>query len=115
MSSSETFRARFRFRVQKKLNIKTCLASDLPKGVASHIDRVSRRIYRILHLSGYARLDFRLDNEDRLYLLEANANPQLGYGEDFAESAEHMGQSYERLLQRIIDLGLRWKATHEIV
>ena len=100
---------------QKKLSVKTCLAVDLPEGVASHITRVTRRICRILHLSGYARLDFRLDDEGRLYLLEANANPQLGYGEDFTESAEHVGLSYERLIQRIVNLGLRWKAAHEII
>ena len=42
-------------------------------------------------------------------MLEANPNPQLAYGEDFAESAELAGVSYERLLERIITLGLRWK------
>jgi len=41
--------------------------------------------------------------------LEANPNPQLAYGEDFAESAERAGVSYEALLQRIIDFGLRWQ------
>ena len=42
-------------------------------------------------------------------MIEANPNPQLGYGEDFAESAERMGISYEQLLQRIISTGLQWR------
>ena len=42
-------------------------------------------------------------------MLEANPNPNLAYGEDFAESAEVTGLSYERLLERIITLGLRWE------
>jgi len=99
---------------QKKLKVTTRSAQDLPDGVAAHINRISRRIYRILNLSGYARLDFRLDEDGKVYLLEANANPQLAYGEDFAESAEHAGMSYPRLIQRIVNLGLRWKYTHEI-
>jgi len=41
-------------------------------------------------------------------VLEANPNPNLAYGEDFAESAEVAGLSYERLLDRIVTLGLRW-------
>jgi len=41
----------------------------------------------------------------RVYVLEANPNPQLAYGEDFAESAEHGGLSYEGLLQTIINNG----------
>ena len=42
-------------------------------------------------------------------MLEANPNPNLAYGEDFAESAEVAGISYERLLDRILTLGLRWE------
>ena len=36
-------------------------------------------------LSGYARLDFRLNVDGKFYLLEANPNPNLANGEDFAE------------------------------
>jgi D-alanine-D-alanine ligase len=42
-------------------------------------------------------------------VLEANPNPNLAYGEDFAESAEKAGVTYERLLERIIALGLQWE------
>ena len=60
-------------------------------------------------MSGYARIDLRLDADGRMYVLEANPNPQLAYGEDFAESAEHAGIGYEALLQRIVNLGLSWR------
>ena len=60
-------------------------------------------------MSGYARMDLRLDPDGTFYVLEANANPQLAFGEDFAESAQRMGISYEDLLQRILSAGLRWK------
>ena len=42
-------------------------------------------------------------------MLEANPNPQIARGEDFAASAEKIGLSYEAVLQRIINLGLRWQ------
>ena len=42
-------------------------------------------------------------------MIEANPNPQLAYGEDFAESAERAGVSYEQLLERIMSLGLQWQ------
>ena len=51
----------------------------------------------------------RLTDQGQVYVLEANPNPNLAYGEDFAESAEKMGLSYEALLDRLIALGLRWK------
>ena len=70
---------------------------------------LARRIYRALSLSGYARIDLRLTDDDRVYVLEANANPQIAYGEDFAESAEAAGLAYDQLLQRIINYGLAWR------
>ena len=44
-----------------------------------------------------------------MWVLEANPNPQIAKGEDFAASAEKVGLSYETVLQRIINLGLRWQ------
>ena len=63
----------------------------------------------MLDLSGYARIDFRLTDDGRIYVLEANPNPQLAYGEDFAESAEAAGLAYDQLLQQIINYGLAWR------
>lgn len=51
----------------------------------------------------------RVDEGARIYVLEANPNPNMAYGEDFSESAEATGISYERLLERIIALGRRWE------
>jgi D-alanine-D-alanine ligase len=44
-----------------------------------------------------------------VWVLEANPNPQIARGEDFAASAEKSGLGYEAVLQRIINLGLRWQ------
>jgi D-alanine-D-alanine ligase len=53
-------------------------------------------------------MDLRLTADGHVYVIEANPNPNLEYGEDFAESAEKAGVSYESLLQRIITLGLNY-------
>ncbi|MFM8603046.1 MAG: hypothetical protein ACKOC2_03010, partial [Gemmatimonadota bacterium] len=68
--------------------------------------RASKRIYRLLELSGYARIDFRLDAEGRSYFLEANPNPDIAQGEEFAQSAAHDGVPYPALLDRLLQLGL---------
>ena len=41
---------------------------------------------------------------------EANPNPQLS-DEDFAQSALKGGFTYTGLIQRIVNLGLRWEPT----
>ena len=105
-----TNKAKFDHAYQKRWGIVTRAASavGLADGVEAYIDATSKRIYRLLGLTGYARLDYRLTADNRLYLLEANPNPQLGYGEDFAESAEAAGVKYEPLIQQIVNLGLAY-------
>ena len=47
--------------------------------------------------------------EREVFVIEANPNPQLAYGEDFAEAAEKAGIDYGPLLERIMALGLAWE------
>jgi len=103
-----TERVKWNTQYQKKNGIMTN-AARLDAAAIDHIQRIAKRAYRALDLNGYARIDLRMDDEGRAYVLEANPNPNLAYGEDFAESAEVNGVSYEKLLERIITLGLRWE------
>ena len=105
-----TNKAKFDPAYQKRWGITTRAAAvgGLPEGFEATIATTSKRIYRLLGLTGYARLDYRLTAESHLYLLEANPNPQVGYGEDFAESAEAAGVKYEPLIQQIVNLGLAY-------
>jgi D-alanine-D-alanine ligase len=103
-----TERVKWSAQYQKRHGIMTAAAA-LDPAASERIRRIAKRTYRALDLSGYARIDVRLDDAGRPYVLEANPNPNLAYGEDFAESAESCGVTYERLLDRIIALGLRWE------
>ncbi len=103
-----TERVKWSRKYQEKVGVKTAAAKNLSDELVARIQRLAKRIYRTLQLSGYARIDMRLDAEERIFVLEANPNPQIAYGEDFAESAEHAGIEYGALLQRILNLGLRW-------
>jgi D-alanine-D-alanine ligase len=105
-----TAKVKWDLKIQKKLGVKTQAAEDLPNGLASQIQKLCKRIYRALCLSGYARMDLRLSPDGRMYVLEANPNPNLSYGEDLAESAHADGITYENLIQRILNLGLRYRA-----
>src|SRR5450755_2263023 len=97
-------------RYQARYGITTHAAEDLPPQVLALLDRLSRRIYRALGMSGYARMDFRVTDQGQVYVLEANANPNLEAAEDFAESARASGMPYAQLLERLMDLGLKYRA-----
>ena len=104
-----TDRVKWSVKYQKKYGIESGPARDLPEAIADRIQHVCKRAYRALELSGYARIDLRLDEAGNVWLLEANPNPQIAKGEDFAASAERVGIGYDSLLQRILNLGLRWQ------
>ncbi len=104
-----TGRVKWDASYQKRVGLRTEPARDLPKNLAQSLPKLAKRCYKALQLSGYARLDFRVTDDGKAYLLEANPNPQLMYGEDFAESAEAGGLAYEDLLQRILNLGRSYR------
>lgn len=95
---------------QKRHGIATGLATNLPPGSEQGIAKLAKRIYRALCMSGYARMDLRMRDDGSLFVLEANPNPNLTYGEDLAESALAAGMTYEQLLTRIVNLGLAYQA-----
>jgi D-alanine-D-alanine ligase len=97
-------------RYQTKYGITTGKATDLPPNIEAQLDKLSRRIYRVLGLSGYARMDFRVTPDGRIYVLEANANPNLEAAEDFAQSARAANIEYDELLERLMALGLSYRA-----
>ncbi|HEY5103277.1 MAG TPA: hypothetical protein VII70_10890 [Steroidobacteraceae bacterium] len=97
-------------RYQAKYGITTLAAEELPGTVTARLDKLSRRIYRALGLSGYARMDFRVTAAGEVFVLEANANPNLEAAEDFAESARAAGMPYNDLLERVMALGLSYRA-----
>jgi D-alanine-D-alanine ligase len=103
-----TERVKWSVKYQKRHGIDTA-AAQLPEGQAAELQHLARRAYRALDLSGYARIDFRMDASGKAYVLEANANPQLAELEDFAQSAKLVKLSYPQLLERIMALGLQWQ------
>ena len=107
-----TERVKWNVNYQKRHGIDTAEA-ELPVGVADKIQHLAKRTYRALALSGYARIDFRMDASGTPYVIEANPNPQLAEQEDFAQSAAKAGVAYSDLLERIMTLGLRWQPARD--
>lgn len=103
-----TERVKWSVKYQKRHGIDTSEA-QLPEGVAAKVQHLAKRAYRALELSGYARVDFRMDANNNPYVIEANANPQLAEAEDFAQSAKRANLAYSMLLERIMALGIQWQ------
>jgi D-alanine-D-alanine ligase len=102
-----TRRVKWNLKFQERRCVEFGPARDLPPNVERFMVKTTKRIYRLLQLSGYARVDFRLYAEGQPYFLEANPNANIGYGEEFAEAAKAASIDYEPLLDRLLTIGLR--------
>lgn len=91
---------------QKKHKIDIRRAEGLDPAVERALQRTTRRVYRMLELDGYARVDYRLTAKGELYLLEANPNPEIAESEEFASAAAAVKVNYRQLIARILSLGL---------
>jgi len=110
MAGIATRKVKWDRKYQLKHGIGTGPALDLPDGLALRIGQLARRIYRALCLSGYARIDLRLKPDGSIFVLEANANPNLALTEDLATSALSSGVGYDALLDRIMRFGISYQA-----
>jgi D-alanine-D-alanine ligase len=91
---------------QERVGIVDGPAKDLAPEIYARIQRTAKRIYKILGLDGYARIDFRLAADGTPYFIEANPNPEIAKSQEFATAAKHDGLDYPDLLQRILALGI---------
>jgi len=101
-----TYRVKFDAKYRQKWQIEYGFA-DLPADVTANVARVAKRTFRLLQLQDYCRIDLRLTAENKIVILEVNPNPDIAYGDEFAEAAEHAGIAYNRLIDRILSLALR--------
>ena len=101
-----TFKAKWDEAYRKDWGLENRFAQGLDPSVVRAIHRTCRRIYRLLTIDGYGRLDLRLTPAGEPVFIEANPNPMLAAEEDFAQSAAAAGLTYPKLIGRIVRLGL---------
>jgi D-alanine-D-alanine ligase len=106
-------RAKWDPEYQRQVGLKTGPAR-LSKKTKAKLAVASKEIYRLLGMSGYARLDYRVTEDEEAYLLEANPNPQIAKDEDFALSAKHIGTEYPELIEQLLRFGIKYVPTRMI-
>ncbi len=102
-----TYSAKWNEEYRKRWGLQNQFAEGLDPALVAHIEQMCKRIYRLLTIDGYARIDLRLTADNEIYFIEANPNPILAQDEDFALSAGKAGLLYPQLIDRIIRLGMK--------
>ena len=100
-----TYKSKWDQAYRKKWGIDTAFASEFSEPMQKKLNDVCKKIYRLLGIQGFGRIDLRIKGED-IYFIEANPNPSIGKKEDYALSAHKGGVDYEDLIAKIVSLSL---------
>jgi D-alanine-D-alanine ligase len=102
-----TYSAKWDDEYRKRKGLRNEFAEGLDPALVAQIQETCKRIYRLLTIDGYARIDLRLTPANEVYFIEANPNPHLAADEDFALSAGKAGLGYPQLIDRIVLQGMK--------
>lgn len=80
--------------------------AELDESIAEEMQLYAERVCTVLGLNVYARMDFMLDKNNKLYCLEANTLPGLTSTSLIPKAAASVGLSYENLIDEIIRVSL---------
>lgn len=81
--------------------------ADLPSEIIGQLVEYSRVCFEVTDCRDYARIDYRIDPKNRIYLLEVNYNPGVGpnthgLNNTLTKMASFEGYSFEDLVEKII-------------
>jgi D-alanine-D-alanine ligase len=94
-----------RYQIGKTEFVCPAVLSD---AIAANAQAVALRVFELLGLSGFGRVDLMLEaGTDRLYVLEANSIPGLTETSLLPQAADAAGIGFDELIGRIVDGALQ--------
>jgi D-alanine-D-alanine ligase len=85
---------------------KSAIAEDLDEETTNKLTETALKAYRAVKLRDYGRIDMRVSAKGEVYVIEANPNPWLSSGQEFAMAARKSGLSYTQMVAEIVDLAM---------
>jgi D-alanine-D-alanine ligase len=85
---------------------KSVIAEDLDEETVTKLTEIAIKAYRAVKLRDYGRIDMRVSSKGEVYVIEANPNPWLSSGQEFAMAAKKSGLSYTQMIGEIVDLAM---------
>ena len=102
-----TYRSKWETGSDEDLGSAPRCPARLPAGVATQLRKVAMAAWRLVGGAGYGRVDFRIDERGRPWILEVNANPDIAPDAGLARMARVAGIEYGALVRKVCELGLQ--------
>lgn len=95
----------YKNKYQAGSTIETCPAK-LPEQTAAAMRTEAEKVFRVLRLKTYARMDFMMDEDGIFYCLEANTLPGMTPTSLLPQEAAAEGMSFEELCETLIEVSM---------
>ena len=96
----------YKNKYQAGSTVDTCPA-DLPQETTEKMQEYAVAVARAVGLDTYARMDFLLDKDGRIFCLETNTLPGMTPTSLLPQEAKVIGISYEELCEQLIQISLK--------
>jgi D-alanine-D-alanine ligase len=83
--------------------------ANLTPALTGELQQIAMAAWRAVGGMGYGRVDFRIDEDGRPWLLEVNPNPDIAEDAGLARMARVAGMDYKALIRRVCEAGLTQK------
>jgi D-alanine-D-alanine ligase len=83
--------------------------ANLTPALTRELQQIAMAAWRAVGGMGYGRVDFRIDEDGRPWLLEVNPNPDIAEDAGLARMARVAGMDYKALIRRVCEAGLTQK------
>jgi D-alanine-D-alanine ligase len=84
--------------------IRTFLFNKEDENLINKIKEISSKCWKEMNLSGYARIDFRIDQNNNPYILEINGNPCISKDSGYYGSIINSGYTFNQIINKIINI-----------
>ncbi len=76
-------------------------AENIPPEMHKELGAMAKKYYKLFNIRDYGRIDFRIGEDGKIYLLEATANPGLSHGDSTIVAAEAAGMAHTAFILNI--------------
>lgn len=98
-----TYAGKWKTQSTDDLATPVCCPAAVEPELAQRIQAAALAAYRILACRDYARIDLRVDHNGQPFLLEVNANPDIGPQAGLARMLHAAGISYDEFARRLVE------------
>ena len=101
--ATEKMKWDLKLRRKKKVVLRS-LSLDAEPWLYKQLHTLTRKVYKALSMKGFARIDVRVDEYGRCFVIDVNPNPDLGQGFETAEILRASGYNYTDMIELAVSI-----------